>query len=176
MEADAGARIREISEAHPVYTVGRRVDEWLDPIRFADAISPVINKSTRVDAWKAVSFNGIVYCTPDFARTVIKKLASGANVLDWRLIREINPGDTRAVLTELADLLRAKGVLAWSIEHPYFGSSFVFQARIADMSERKYYCMPMDETFFPGSRDEIESRKRGYLKLVFDVRPARMSH
>jgi hypothetical protein len=173
MEADAEARVQEVCEAFPVYAAGRRIDEWLDPGRFAEAISPRINESTRVNAWKAMSFNGIVYCIPDLARMVIKRLGAEANILDWRLVREINPKDTQGVLTELADLLRAKGALAWRIEHPYFGSSFIFHARIADMSERKYYCMPLDETFFPGPRDVRESRKRGYLNLVFDVRPAR---
>ena len=173
MEADARARVQEISEAFPVYTTGRRIDEWLDSGRFAEALSPRINESVWVNVWKAMSFNGIVYCMPDFARTVIKTLGAEANVLDWRLVREINPSDTQGVLTELADLLRAQGALAWRIEHPYFGASFIFHARIADMSERKYYCIPMNETFFPGPRDVRESRKRGYLSLVFDVKPAR---
>ncbi len=173
MEADARARVREISEAYPIYTSGKRIDEWLDPGRFADVVSRAINESIQVNVWKAMSFNGVVYCMLEFARTVIKKLGAAANILDWRLVREINPMDTRAVLTELADLLRARGVLAWSIEHPYFGSYFLFHARIANMSERKYYCIPINQAFFPGSPEEIESRKRGYLKLVFDVQPTR---
>ena len=156
-----------------MYTTGRRIDEWLDSGRFAEALTPRINESVWTNVWKAMSFNGIVYCMPDLARTVIKTLGAEANVLDWRLVREINPSDTQGVLTELADLLMAKGALAWRIEHPYFGASFIFHARIADMSERKYFCIPMNETFFPGPRDVRESRKRGYLSLVFDVKPAR---
>ena len=173
MEADARARVQEISEAFPVYTTGRRIDEWLDSGRFAEALTPRINESVWTNVWKAMSFNGIVYCMPDLARTVIKTLGAEANALDWRLVREINPSDTQGVLTELADSLRAKGALAWRIEHPHFGTSFIFHARIADMSERKYFCIPMNETFFPGPRDVRESRKRGYLSLVFDVKPAR---
>lgn len=173
MEADARARVREISDMYPSYTVGRRIDEWLDADRFADAVSREINVNTRGNTWKAMSHNGIVYCLPNFARTVVKKLGAALNVLDWRLIREINRMDNYAVLGELADLLRARGALAWRIEHPYFGATFVFEARIANLSERNYFCIPMDQTFLSGSKDEIESRKRGYLKMVFNVKPVR---
>lgn len=173
MEADARARVREISEIYPSYTMGRRIDEWLDADRFADAVSREINVSKAGNTWKAMSHNGIVYCLPDFARTVLKKLAAALNVLDWRLVREINRMDNYAVLGELADFLRARGALAWRIAHPYFGAIFIFEARIASLSERNYFCIPMDQTFLCGSQGEIESRKQGYLKLVFNVKPVR---
>ena len=104
MDADARAREYEITSADPAFTI-KPMTEWLDLPRFAEIILPHINElvvKNRRAVWKAMSFDGIVYCTPDYVRDVLKLLAFEKKVLDYRLLRQSFETDNRAVLTEFS--------------------------------------------------------------------------
>ena len=91
MDADAKAREYEITSADPAFAV-KPMAEWLDLPRLAKIIQPSINQlviKNRKAVWKAMSFGGVVYCTPDYVRDVLKLLAFEKKVLDYRLASSV---------------------------------------------------------------------------------------
>jgi hypothetical protein len=173
MDADARAREYEITSADPAFTK-KPMTEWLDLTRFAEITLPHINKlvvKNRRAVWKAMSFDGIVYCTPDYVRDILKVLSFEKKVLDYRLLRQSFKMDNRAVLTEFSAILRKHGYLAYKINEAYFGLRFLFQSSIPDMCQPELWTIPVKIGLFPAKPSDIEERKRDYLKTVVSVRP-----
>ena len=115
--------------------------EWLDLPRFAEVTLPHINElvvKNRRAVWKVMSFDGIVYCTPDYVRDILKVLSFEKKVLDYRLLRQSFKRDNRAVLTEFSAILRKHGYLAYNINEAYFGLKFLFQSAFPTCASRSY--------------------------------------
>ncbi len=173
MDADARARKYEIMSADSTFSV-KPMTEWLDLAEFAEIILPHINElvvKNRRAVWKAISFGGIVYCTPDYVRDVLTLLAFKKKVLDYRLLRQTFHTDNRAVLTEFSSILRKHGYLAYDIDEAYFGLRFLFQSSIPNMPQPELWAIPMKIQLFPARPSEIEERKTDYLTTVVSVRP-----
>jgi hypothetical protein len=173
MDADARARKCEITSADPAFAV-KPMAEWLDLPRFAEITLPHINElviKNRRAVWDAMSFDGIVYCTPKYVREVLKLLAFEKKVLDYRLLRQSFQTDNRAVLTEFSAILRKHGYLAYKINEAYFGLKFLFQSSIPDMRQPELWAIPVKVQLFPAKPSDIEERKTDYLKTVVSVRP-----
>ena len=173
MDADARAREYEIISADPTFTK-KPMTEWLDLPRFAEITLPHINElvvKNRRAVWKAMSFGGIVHCTPNYVRDVLNLLAFEKKVLDYRLLRQSFKMDNRAVLTEFSAILRKHGYLAYNINEAYFGLRFLFQSSIPDMRQPELWAIPVKIGLFPAKPSDIEERKRDYLKTVVSVRP-----
>ena len=173
MDADARAREYEITSADPAFTINA-MTEWLDLTRFAEISLPHINElvvKNRRAVWKAMSFDGIVYCTPDYVRDILKVLSFEKKVLDYRLLRQSFKMDNRAVLTEFSAILRKHGYLAYKIKEDYFGLKFLFQSSIPDMRQPELWAIPVKVQLFPARPSDIEERKTDYLKTVVSVRP-----
>ncbi len=173
MDADAKAREHEIISADPIFTI-KPMTEWLDLSRFAEITLPHINElvvKNRRTVWKVMSFDGIVYCTPDYVRDILKVLSFEKKVLDYRLLRQSFKTDNRAVLTEFSAILRKHGYLAYDINEAYFGLRFLFQSSIPDMRQPELWAIPVNIKLFPAKPSDIEERKRDYLKTVVSVRP-----
>jgi hypothetical protein len=173
MDADARAREYEITSADPAFTM-KPMNEWLDLARFAEITLPHINElvvKNRRAVWKAMSFDGIVYCAPDYVRDILKVLSFEKKVLDYRLLRQSFKMDNRAVLTEFSAILRKHGYLAYKINEAYFGLRFLFQSSIPDMRQPELWAIPVKIGLFPAKPSDIEERKRDYLKTVVSVRP-----
>jgi hypothetical protein len=172
MDADAHAREYEIMSVDPAFAV-KSMAEWLDLPRLAKTIQPSINQlviKNRKLVWKAMSFGGVVYCTPDYVREVLKLLAFEKKVLDYRLVRQSFEIDNKAVLIEFSTILKDHGYLAYKIEDGYFGLKFLFQSSIPAMRRPGLWAVPMKIELFPARPSEIESRKTDYLKTVVSVR------
>ena len=172
MDADARAREYEITSADPAFTI-KPMTEWLDLPRLAEIILPHINElvvKNRRAVWEAMSFDGIVYCRPDYVRDVLKILAFEKKVLDYRLVRQSFETDNKAVLVEFSGILRKHGYLAYRIEEHYFGLRFLFQSSVPAMRQPGLYAIPVKIGFFPADPSDIEKRKRDYLKTVVSVR------
>ena len=173
MDADARAREYEITSADPAFTI-KPMAEWLDLPRLAEVIQPHINElvvKNRKAVWKAMSFGGVVYCTPNYVRDVLKLLAFEKKVLDYRLVRQSFETDNRAVLTEFSGILRKHGYLAYRIEGDYFGLRFLFQSSIPAMRQPGLWAIPVKIELFPAKPSDIEKKKTDYLKTVVSVRP-----
>ena len=173
MDADARAREYEITSADPAFTINA-MTEWLDLTRFAEITLPHINElvvKNRRAVWDAMSFDGIVYCTPDYVRDILKALSFEKKVLDYRLLRQSFKMDNRAVLTEFSAILRKHGYLAYKINEDYFGLKFLFQSSISDMRQPELWAIPVKIGLFPAKPSDIEERKTDYLKTVVSVRP-----
>ena len=173
MDADARARECEIMLADPTFTV-KPVAEWLDLAKFAEIILPHINElvvKNRRAVWKAMSFGGIVYCTPNYVRDVLNLLAFEKKVLDYRLLRQSFQTDNRAVLTEFSAILSKHGYLAYNINENYFGLKFLFQSSIPDMRQPELWAIPVKIGLFLSKPSDIEDRKTDYLKTIVSVRP-----
>ena len=173
MDADARARKCEITSADPAFAI-KPMAEWLDLPRFAEITLPHINElvvKNRRAVWDAMSFDGIVYCTPKYVREVLKLLAFEKKVLDYRLLRQSFKTDNRAVLTEFSAILRKHGYLAYKINEAYFGLKFLFQSSIPDMRQPELWAIPVKVQLFPARPSDIEERKTDYLKTVVSVRP-----
>ena len=173
MDADARAREYEITSADPAFTI-KPMTEWLDLTRFAEITLPHINElvvKNRRAVWKAMSFDGIVYCTPDYVRDILKVLSFEKKVLDYRLLRQSFKMDNRAVLTEFSAILRKHGYLAYKINEAYFGLKFLFQSSIPDMRQPELWAIPVKIELFPAKPSDIEEKKTDYLKTVVSVRP-----
>jgi hypothetical protein len=173
MDADARAREYEITSADPAFTINA-MTEWLDLTRFAEITLPHINElvvKNRRAVWKAMSFEGIVYCTPDYVRDILKVLSFEKKVLDYRLLRQSFKMDNRAVLTEFSAILRKHGYLAYKINEAYFGLRFLFQSSIPDMRQPELWAIPVKVQLFPAKPSDIEERKTDYLKTIVSVRP-----
>ncbi len=173
MDADAMAREHEITSTDPAFAM-KPMTEWLDLTRLGEIILPHINElvvKNRRAVWKAMSFDGIVYCTPDYVRDALKILAFEKKVLDYRLLRQSFKMDNRAVLTEFSAILRENGYLAYKINEAYFGLRFLFQSSIPDMRQPELWAIPVKIGLFPAKPSDIEERKRDYLKTVVSVRP-----
>lgn len=172
MDADARAREYEITSVDPAFSV-RPMTEWLDLLRLAEIMLPHINElfvKNRRAVWKAVSFDGVVYCTPDYVRDVLKTLAFEKKVLDYRLLRQSFQTDNKAVLAEFSKILKGRGYLAHDIRDGYFGLKFLFQTSIPDLRRAELWAIPVSARLFPVKPSDIEERKTGYLKTVVSVR------
>jgi HD domain len=172
MDADARAREYEITSSDPSFTV-KPMAEWLNLTRLAEIILPAINELTiknRRAVWKAMSFGGIVYCIPEYIREVLKLLASEKKVLDYRLVRQSFKTDNRAVLAELAHILKRHDYLAYKIGDGHFGLRFLFRSSIPGIGEQDLYTIPVKGQLFPVEFSELEKNKTDYLKTV-SVRP-----
>ncbi|MGD0229953.1 MAG: HD domain-containing protein [Syntrophorhabdales bacterium] len=173
MDADARARKYEITSADPAFTI-KPMTEWLDLPRFAEITLPHINElvvKNRRTVWDAMSFDGIVYCTPDYVRDILKVLSFEKKVLDYRLLRQSFKMDNRAVLTEFSAILRKHGHLAYDINEAYFGLKFLFQSSVPDMRQPELWAIPVKIGLFPAKPSKIEERKTDYLKTIVSVRP-----
>ncbi len=173
MDADARAREYEITSADPAFTI-RPMREWLDLRRLAEVILPRINELVikhRRAVWEAISFDGVVYCRPDYVRDVLKALAFEEKVLDYRLVRQSFETDNKAVLVEFSGILKHRGYLAYDIKDGYFGLKFLFQSSIPDMRQPELWAIPVKIGLFHAKPSEIEERKRDYLKTMVSVRP-----
>ncbi len=172
MGADARAREYEITSADPAFAI-KSMTEWLDLPRLAEIIQPHINElvvKNRRAVWGAMSFGGIVYCTPNYVRDVLKLLAFEKKALDYRLVRQSFQTDNKAVLIEFSGILRQHDYLAYKIEDDYFGLKFLFQSSIPAMRQPELYAIPVKIGFFPADPSDIEKQKTDYLKTVVSVR------
>ncbi len=173
LDADVRAREHEITSADPAVTI-KPITEWLDLTELAETILPAINELTfknRKAVWNAMSFNGLVYCIPEYVRNVLKLLASEKKVLDYRLVRQSFKTDNREVLGEVAHMLKERGYLAYKISDGHFGLRFLFESSVRAIGERSLYAIPIQERFFPAKPSELEKRKTDYLKTVVSVKP-----
>jgi hypothetical protein len=173
MEADVRAREYEITSADPTFSI-KPMLEWLDPARFAELILPAINEISirnRKPVWKAMSFDGIIYCIPEYVRSALKALAFEKKMLDYRLVRQSFKSDNRAVLNEVSGLLSKNGFLAYDIKKGNFGLRFLFQSSIPSIRDQALYAIPLKGEFFPVEPSELEKRKIDYLKTIVSVRP-----
>ena len=172
MDADARAREYEIMSADPTFTT-RPMSEWLDLPRLAEVILPRINElviKNRRAVWEAISFDGIVYCRPDYVRGVLKALAVEKKVLDYRLVRQSFETDNKVVLAEFSWMLKQRGYLAYDVKEGYFGLRFLFQSGVPAMRQPELYAIPVKIEFFPAKPSEIEKQKTDYLKTIVSVR------
>lgn len=174
MEADIRAREYEITSADSTFTT-KPMSEWLDLARFAQIILPAINEISirnRKPVWRAMSFDGIIYCIPEYVRGILKALAFQKKVLDYRLVRQSFMADNRAVLVDLTRILKERGYIAYDIADGFFGLKFLFQSSIPSMRTQSLYAIPLKGGLFPVESSELEKRKTDYLKTITSVRPA----
>ncbi|MGD0230950.1 MAG: hypothetical protein ABSC19_11410 [Syntrophorhabdales bacterium] len=147
--------------------------EWLDLPRLAEIIQPHINElvvRNRRAVWRAMSFGGVVYCTPNYIRDVLKLLAFEKKVLDYRLVRQSFQTDNKAVLVEFSGILKDHGYLAYDIKDGYFGLKSLFQSSIPAMRQPGLYAIPVKIGLFPAKPSDIEKQKTDYLKTIVSVR------
>jgi hypothetical protein len=173
MDADARAREYEIMSVDPAFAI-KPMAEWLDLRRLAEVVQPHINElvvKNRRAVWGAMSFGGIVYCTPNYVRDVLKILAFEKKVLDYRLVRQSFETDNKAVLTEFSRILRKHGYLAYDIKDDFFGLRFLFQSSIPAMRQPGLWAVPVKIELFSAKPSDIEKKKTDYLKTVVSVRP-----
>ncbi len=173
MDADARAREYEITSADPAFTV-KPMAEWLELTRFAEVILPSINElsyKNRRLVWKAMSFDGIIYCIPEYVRSVLKALAFEKKILDYRLVRQSFRSDNRAVLNEVSGLLAKNGFLAYDIKAGNFGLRLLFQSNIAGVTSQSLYAVPIKAELFSIESSELEKRKIDYLRTIVSVMP-----
>jgi hypothetical protein len=173
MGADARAREYEIMSVDPAFAI-KPMAEWLDLRRLAEIIQPSINQlfiKNRKAVWKAMSFEGVVYCTPDYVREVLKLLAFEKKVLDYRFLRQSFQTDNKAVLVEFSGILRQHGYLAYKIEDDYFGLKFLFRSSVPAMRQPGLWAVPVKIELFSAKPSDIEKKKADYLKTVVSVRP-----
>lgn len=175
MEADVRAREYEITSADRTFTI-KPMLEWLDLARLAEIILPVINEISirnRKPVWRAMSFDGIIYCIPEFIRVILKALASEKKVLDYRLVRQSFMTDNRAVLVDLTRIIKDRGYIAYDIADGFFGLKFLFQSSISGMRTQSLCAIPLKGELFSVESSELEKRKADYLKTITSVRPVR---
>ena len=173
LEADAKAREHEIIAADPRFTV-RPLRDWLDLTRFAELLLPAVNQLTvknRQARWNAMSFQGVIYCMPNYVRHLLARLAMETHVLDYRLVRASFPEDNRSVLADFADILRNRGLLAYRVPQRYFGLKFLFRSSIPALQGKGFLTIPIKAELFPVLPSELERSKTDYLKTIVSVRP-----
>jgi hypothetical protein len=174
LDADAKAREYEIMSADPRFTV-KPLAGWLDLTRFAELLLPAVNQLTiknRQARWNAISFQGVVYCMPNYVRHLLARLAVEKHVLDYRLVRASFPEDNRSVLADFADMLRNRGLLAYRIRERYFGLKLLFRSSLPALPEKSFLAIPIKAELFPVLPSELERIKTDYLKTIISVRPA----
>lgn len=174
-EADVRAREHEITSADPTFTI-KPILEWLDLARFGEIILPAINEISirnRKPVWRAMSFDGIIYCIPEFIRGILKALAFEKKALDYRLVRQSFMTDNRAVLVDLTRIIKDRGYIAYDIADGFFGLKFLFQSSIPSIRTQSLYAIPLKGELFPVEASELEKRKTDCLKTITSVRPVR---
>ncbi len=174
LDADAKAREYEIITADPRFSV-KPLADWLDLSKFAELLLPAVNKLTlknRQARWSAISFQGVVYCMPNYVRHLLTRLATESHILDYRLVRASFPEDNRSVLADFAEVLRNRGLLAYRIRELYFGLKFLFRSSVPVLPEKSFLAIPIKAELFPVLPSELERSKTDYLKTIISVRPA----
>lgn len=175
MDADVRAREYEIISQDPTFTI-RPMLEWLDLARFAEIVLPAINEISirnRKPVWRGMSFDGIIYCIPEYVRSILKALVFEKRVLDYRLVRQSFVTDNRAVLVDLTSILKERGYIAYDIADGFFGLKFLFQSSIPSMRTQSLYAIPLKGELFPVKLSELEKRKADYLRTITSVRPVK---
>ncbi|MGD0237203.1 MAG: HD domain-containing protein, partial [Syntrophorhabdales bacterium] len=174
LNADAKAREHEIIAADPRFTV-KPLKDWLDLTRFAELLLPAVNQLTiknRQARWNAISFQGVVYAMPNYVRHLLSRLAMENHIIDYRLVRASFPEDNRSVLADFANMLRARGLLAYRISEGYFGLKFLFRSSIPAFQGKGFLTIPIKAELFPVLPSELERSKTDYLKTIVSVKPA----
>jgi hypothetical protein len=174
LAADAKAREYEIMSADPRFTV-KPLRDWLDLTKFAELLLPAVNQLTlknRQARWNAMSFQGVVYCMPNYVRHLLSLLAMENHIVDYRLVRASFPEDNRSVLADFADMLRDRGLLAYRIKERCFGLKFLLRSSIPALQGKDFLTIPIKAELFPVLPSELERSKTDYLKTIVSVRPA----
>jgi hypothetical protein len=174
LDADAKAREHEIIAADPRFTV-QPLRDWLDLTKFAELLLPAVNQLTvknRQARWNAMSFQGVIYCMPNYVRHLLSRLAMENHIIDYRLVRASFPEDNRSVLADFAHMLRDRGLLAYRISEGYFGLKFLFRSSIPALQGKGFLTIPIKAELFPVLPSELERSKTDYLKTIVSVRPA----
>jgi hypothetical protein len=172
LDADAKAREHEIIAADPRFTV-KPLRDWLDLTKFAELLLPAVNELTiknRQARWNVISFQGVVYCMPNHVRHLLSLLAIENHVIDCRLVRASRE-DNRSALADFADMLRARGLLAYRISEGYFGLKFLFRSSIPAIEGKGFLTIPIKAELFPVLPSDLERSKTDYLKTIVSVRP-----
>ena len=84
LDADAKAREYEITAADHRFTV-KPLADWLDLTKLVELLLPAVNRLTvknRQARWNAMSFQGVIYCMPNFVRHLLSSLAMEMHILD----------------------------------------------------------------------------------------------
>jgi hypothetical protein len=85
-----------------------------------------------------------------------------------RLIRASRE-DHRSVLTDFADMLRDRGLLAWRISEGLFGLKFLFRSSLPALPEMTFLTIPIKAELFPILPSELERNKADYLRTIVPV-------
>jgi hypothetical protein len=118
-----------------------------------------------------MSIQGVAYCMPDHVRHLLSRLALENHFIDYRLVRASFREDHRSVLADFADLLRDRGLLAWSINEGLFGLKFLFRSSLPALPEMEFLTIPIKAELFPVLPSELERAKTDYLKTIISVSP-----
>ncbi|RJR23063.1 MAG: HD domain-containing protein [Nitrospiraceae bacterium] len=161
-KADHRARNQELVRLRKGFQEGRFID-WFESYHFFNSIEPEINHVNEKGKWKAFTFRGVLYCTPDFLFETVRKQCIEKQVADMAFIKH---SEQASALKIIVNYLQEHNM----IYHHLKPGQYFRVYEIAFYAGRKIRIphIPLKPYIFFDLR-EIESRKIGILQIIKSV-------
>jgi hypothetical protein len=163
-KADAQARTQELVRSNKGFKEGEFRD-WFDSCNFFNRIGPEINRVNEKGKWKAFTFRGAVYCTPDFLFETVRNQCIEKKVADMVFIKY---SEQSSALKIIANYLKEHDLVYYQLKPgQYFR---VYEIAFHIDKRIRVPLIPLRPFVFY-NLNEIESRKIGILQIIKSVRP-----
>lgn len=159
-EADRGARELELLKFSGELSI-MPMEQWLDPAKLVKLLEPHVNV-LKNGKWKAFSFGGIVYCTPEFLYDYAKTLCRQSKALDLTVIYE---SEKESALRCITGILKQAEYIPDLLQQNYYARKIEITAV---GGKKRFILTPLKGEHF--NLQELESRKTGYLLSIKEVR------
>lgn len=141
------------------------IDYWLSIEDFYKRIELYMNFSKGPDNWNAFSFNGIIYCKPQFILKIAKALCEELNIVDLTFIDE---SAREEGLRNLVQYLREHDLIHDHLRTDRYTRQYVIRTCID--RKHKEVLTPLKPVGFY-NMEEIEKRKIGFTEIISGIRP-----
>lgn len=161
-KADHRARNQELVRLRKEFKEGRFRD-WFESDHLFNSIEPEINHINDKGKWKAFTFRGVLYCTPDFLFETVRNQCIEKKVADMSFIKN---SEQASALKILVNYLEEENLIYYHLKPgQYFR---VYEITFYSGKKIRIPHVPLKPFFYYDLR-EIESRKIGILQIIKSV-------
>ncbi|MEW6542494.1 MAG: HD domain-containing protein [Nitrospirota bacterium] len=167
--ADRKAREEEVQLMSRDITV-QPWESWCKPADLLSIVAEKINVLERgQSSWRGISFEGVVYCKPEWMYEAAKKLANHRRVIDLVLVAT---SEKETAYRRLVETLRQADLLALDVGPGYYGLPFEIRSPHLK-NPKKHALVPIKIEAFGQKAGEFEQMKEGILQTISSIKPAR---
>ncbi len=166
-EADGKAREDEIIQETGIYKNPAWKD-WFDAKHFLNRYIRMEINAIQEQKWKAFSFDGLVYCLPDFLYEAAKQYASDSKVVSMYLFRSM---DKNIAIKLILGSLRRIGAIGAELGPTEMQKKYKIVFNMNKMVFKTLIPIK-EEAFEKGEIDDLREAKEGLSHQITDVEVA----